>query len=189
MLASNLSDLLIGVVLILVLSASMSTLSSLVIASSSTVTLDFLKPMLPSKVRGGTQVVVIKVLCAAFVALSVIIALSPNSLITTLMSLSWGALAGSFLGPFFYGLFWRKATMLSVWASFIWGIGVTTVNFFLQLTAPTTAGAIAIAGSLIVVPLVSFVTPKLPKERVDDAFACYDKEVKTRSRYALSQEE
>ena len=43
MLGDCLPDILIGVVMILVLSASMSTLSSLVIASSSTFTLDFIK--------------------------------------------------------------------------------------------------------------------------------------------------
>lgn len=189
MLAANLPDLLIGIVLVLVLSASMSTLSALVLTSASTVTLDFLKPMLPEKLHGRTQMMVIKGLCAAFVALSVIIALSPNNLITTLMSLSWGALAGSFLGPFIYGLFWRRTTMLSVWVSFVWGIGLTTLNFFMKFTAPTTAGALAIAGSLLVVPLVSLVTPRLSPERVEDAFACYDRQVTTRSRYALSLED
>ena len=187
MLAHSLSDLLIGVVLILVLSASMSTLSSLVITSSSTVTLDVLRPLFPQVFTTGRQVRIIKVLCAAFVALSVIIALSPNSLITTLMSLSWGALAGSFLGPFIYGLYWKRTTTLSVWASFLWGIGVTGINFFFPFTAPTMAGAIAIVGSLAVVPLVSLITPRLPQERIDDAFACYEQKVTARSRFVLPE--
>jgi SSS family solute:Na+ symporter len=104
MLSKSLPDILIGVVLILVLSASMSTLSSLVLASSSTVALDFLKPLFPSVVRNGRRIHIVKLLCAAFILLSVALALIPNSLITTLMSLSWGALAGSFLGPFLYAL-------------------------------------------------------------------------------------
>ena len=187
MLAHSLSDLLIGVVLILVLSASMSTLSSLVITSSSTVTLDVLRPLFPQVFTTGRQVRIIKVLCAAFVVLSVIIALSPNSLITTLMSLSWGALAGSFLGPFIYGLYWKRTTTLSVWASFLWGIGVTGINFFFPFTAPTMAGAIAIVGSLAVVPLVSLITPRLPQERIDDAFACYEQKVTARSRFVLPE--
>ena len=189
MLAASLSDLLIGVVLILVLSASMSTLSSLVITSSSTITLDVLRPLFPRIFTTGRQVVIIKALCAAFVALSVIIALSPNNLITTLMSLSWGALAGSFLGPFVYGLYWKKTTALSVWASFLWGIGVTGYNFLFPFAAPTMAGAIAIVGSLAVVPLVSLITPALSRERIEDAFACYDQRVTARSRFVLPEGE
>ncbi|PWM21517.1 MAG: hypothetical protein DBX44_08435 [Oscillospiraceae bacterium] len=133
--------------------------------------------------------VIIKALCAAFVALSVIIALSPNNLITTLMSLSWGALAGSFLGPFVYGLYWKKTTALSVWASFLWGIGVTGYNFLFPFAAPTMAGAIAIVGSLAVVPLVSLITPALSRERIEDAFACYDQRVTARSRFVLPEGE
>ena len=103
-----------------------------------------------------------KVLCVAFILLSVVLALNPTNLITTLMSLSWGALAGAFLGPFLYGLFWKGVTKASVWASFAVGIGITVSNLFLKFAAPTTAGAIAILSSLLVVPVVSWVTPKLP---------------------------
>ncbi|MEG2174708.1 MAG: sodium:solute symporter [Oscillospiraceae bacterium] len=188
MLSSCLSDLLIGVVLILVLSASMSTLSSLVIASSSTVTLDFLRPMFPV-LTNGRKVRIIKVLCAVFVALSVVIALSPNNLISSLMSLSWGALAGSFLGPLLYGLFWRRTTTASVWASFATGIGLTGANFFFKFMQPTSAGALAILASLVVVPLVSLITRPMPVERVDDAFACYNQTVMTRSCFVLNDDE
>ncbi|RGB67264.1 sodium:solute symporter family transporter [Provencibacterium massiliense] len=187
MLAESLPNILIGVVIILVLSASMSTLSSLVIASSSTFTLDFLKGFLLKDLRQSAQVGVIKFLCGFFILLSVLIALNPNSLITTLMSLSWGALAGSFLGPFLYGLFWRGTTRLSVWASFATGIGINVLNLVHPFTAPTTAGAISIVASLIVVPLVSLITPKLPREHVDHAFSCYDEKVAVSHKLALEE--
>lgn len=187
MLAGTLPDILIGVVMILVLSASMSTLSSLVIASSSTFTLDFLKGIWFKNMKSKTQVVLIKSLCAAFILVSVIIALNPNSLITALMSLSWGALAGAFLGPFLYGLFWKGVTKGAVWASFVTGVGITGVNFFVEFTAPTNAGAIAIVASLIVVPLVSLVTPKLPKKHVEESFSCYDEEVSAKHKFALDE--
>lgn len=174
MLASCLPDILIGVVLILVLSASMSTLSSLVIASSSTLTLDLVKGLFIKNMTVKQQVLLIKCLCAVFVIISAAIALNPLNLITTLMSLSWGALAGAFLGPFLYGLFWKGATKASVWASFVTGIGITGANLFLKFTEPTMAGAIAIVASLIVVPLVSWITPKLSPEHVEDAFSCYN---------------
>ena len=94
--------------------------------------------------RPKTQVLIIKALCGAFILLSVIIALNPNNLITTLMSISWGALAGAFLGPFLYGLFWKKATKASVWASFVVGVGITVANFFLEFTTPIAGGALSL---------------------------------------------
>ena len=188
MLANSLPDVLIGIVIILVLSASMSTLSSLVIASSSTFTLDFLKGICLKNLKPKSELMIIKCLCAFFILLSVVIALNPNNLITTLMSLSWGALAGSFLGAFLYGLFWKKATRASVWASFVTGIGINVANLFLHFTAPTMAGAISIVASLIVVPLVSLITPKLDQKFVEEAFSCYDEKVPVAQKVALTEE-
>lgn len=188
MLGSCLPDLLIGVVLILVLSASMSTLSSLVITSSSTFTLDFLKALWFKDMKPKTQVIIIKLLCACFVLLSVLIAVNPNSMITTLMSLSWGALAGAFLGPFLYGLFWRGVTRASVWVSFAAGILITGLNLVFPFAPPTTAGAIAIVASLVIVPLVSLVTPKLSAQHIEDTFACYNEAVTVPHKFMLKQD-
>lgn len=187
MLQSALPDILIGVVMILVLSASMSTLSSLVIASSSTFTLDFLKEIWFPNMKPKTQMVIIRSLCAGFVLLSVIIAMNPINLITSLMSLSWGALAGAFLGPFLYGLFWKGVTRAAVWASFAVGVLLPASNLFLNFTSPTNAGAISILASLVVVPLVSLVTPKLKKELVEDAFSCYKEPVTVSHVVALEE--
>lgn len=191
MLSSNLSDLLIGIVLILVLSASMSTLSSLVITSSSTFVLDFIKPLMRknSSEESKSEVVMIKVLCAFFIVLSAVIALRPNSLITTLMSLSWGALAGAFLGPFMYGLYMKRATVASVWASFIFGIGISTVNLFTHTVPQTAAGAVSIVASIIIVPLVSLITKKPDDAIVQDAFACYEEKTLARQVKFLSETE
>ncbi len=189
MIQGNLSDLLIGVVVILVLSASMSTLSSLVIASSSTFTLDFLKPLFKQKMNGKEQVRTIRLLCGLFVLISVIIALRPNSLITSLMSLSWGTLAGCFLGPFIFGLFWKKTTAAGVWAGLICGIGINVSNLFLTFTTPTSAGALSMILSLLIVPLISLVTPKLPRNFVEESFACYDEKVMAAHRMVLNEDE
>lgn len=191
MLSSNLSDILIGIVLILVLSASMSTLSSLVITSSSTFVLDFIKPLIKNKAEteGKNELVVIKLLCAFFIVLSAVIALNPNSIITTLMSLSWGALAGAFLGPFMYGLYMKKVTVASVWASFILGIGISTVNLFTHTVSPTTAGALSIIASIIIVPLVSSVTKKPDEKLVEDAFMCYEQKAVSKQVKFLNESE
>lgn len=74
-----------------------------------------------------------------------------------------GALAGAFLGPFFWGLFSGKISKASVWVSFILGVGLTTSNMFIGFIAsPINCGAIAMLLSLVVVPLVSLFTPKVP---------------------------
>ena len=189
MLSTCLPDVLIGIVVVLVLSASMSTLSSLVIASSSTFILDFLKGLWLKNLRPKAEVLLIKVLCGVFVVLSVIIAMNPNNLISSLMSLSWGALAGSFLGPFLYGLFWKRTTRAAVWASFITGIGINVVNLLFPFAAPTAAGAISIVASLIVVPVVSLVTPKLPAQQVEDAFSCYEETIGAPHKFVLEEDE
>ena len=130
----TLPDVLIALVVLLVLSASMSTLASLVLTSSSTMTLDLIyrdKKALPGEVEEGTiddlvaekierrKVVVMRVLIMFFIAISLLIALNPPTFIAQLMGISWGALAGAFLAPFMLGLYWRGTTRASVWACFI----------------------------------------------------------------------
>lgn len=185
---STLPDILIGIVIVLVLSASMSTLSSLVLTSSSTLTLDFIKGTLIKDMKEKTQLIVMRALIAFFIILSVVIALNPPTFIAQLMGISWGALAGAFLAPFMYGLYSKKITKASVWASFIVGVGLTVSNMFFNFIAsPINAGAIAMVASLIVVPLVSLITPKMKKETVDDIFSCYDQKVTVTEKNSLGE--
>ena len=175
---STLPDILIGVVVVLVLSASMSTLSSLVLTSSSTLTLDCIKGNLVKKMSEKTQVVVMQVLIVFFIVLSVVIALDPPTFIAQLMGISWGALAGAFLAPFMYGLYWKKVTPMAVWASFICGVGITISNMYLKyIASPINAGAVAMIAGLIIVPIVSLITPKMDQKKVDEIFKCYDEKV------------
>ena len=175
---SSLPDILIGIVVVLVLSASMSTLASLVLTSSSTLTLDFLKDNVIKDISEKKQVRTMQVLIVFFIVVSVVIALDPPTFIAQLMGISWGALAGAFLAPFLYGLYWRGVTRAAVWASFIAGVGITVSNMFLHyIASPINAGAIAMIAGLVVVPVVSVVTPKLKKDRVEDIFSCYEEKV------------
>ena len=183
------SDLLIGLVMVLVLSASMSTLASLVLTSSSTMTLDLIyrdKKSVAGEVEDGAiddvvaekverrKVVIMRVLIIFFIAISVLIALNPPTFIAQLMGISWGALAGAFLAPFMLGLYWRGATTASVWACFIWGVGITVVNMLLgNPINPINCGAIAMLGGFPVVLIVSLVSPKLPQQDVKWIFQCY----------------
>lgn len=175
---STLPDILIGVVIVLVLSASMSTLASLVLTSSSTLTLDFLKDNVMKNMSEKKQVRTMQILIVFFIIVSVIMALDPPTFIAQLMGISWGALAGAFLAPFLYGLYWKGVTRAAVWASFAAGVGITVSNMFLHyIASPINAGAVAMIAGLVVVPVVSFITPKLPKEHTEELFTCYEEKV------------
>lgn len=191
MLQDTLPEVLIGVVVVLVLSASMSTLSALVLTSSSTLTIDLIKPNVKKEMDDKKQVFIMRILIAAFIIISVLIALNPNAYISTLMSISWGALAGAFLAPFMYGLFSKKITKVAVWTSFITGVGITVVHtcifslgFFpeatkaaaslkINMASPINAGVIAMVAGLIVVPIVSALTKVKDPEKVEEIFTCY----------------
>ncbi len=175
---STLPDILIGIVIVLVLSASMSTLSSLVLTSASTLTLDFIKDNIVKKMDDKKQLLYIRVLIVFFIVISVVLALDPPTFIAQLMGISWGALAGAFLAPFLYGLYWKGVTKAGVWASYICGVGITVANMFFKfIESPINAGALAMVAGLIVTPLVSLITPKMNKKMVEDVFTCYDKPV------------
>ncbi len=182
---SNLSPALIALVVILVLSASMSTLSSLVIASSSTLTIDFLKDNFIKDMSEKKQVSCIRILVVVFIAISAIIALiqykSSVTFIAQLMGISWGALAGAFLAPFLYALYWKGTTRIACWVSFAFGSILMLANMFARSSFPTimqspiNCGAIAMLVGLVLVPVVSWVTPKMDNAWMEQVFSCYDK--------------
>lgn len=187
---STLPDLLIGIVIVLVLSASMSTLSSLVLTSSSTLTLDFIKGTVVKDMDEKKQLLWMRILLVFFVVVSVVLALDPPVFIAQLMGISWGALAGAFLAPFLYGLYCKWVTKAAVWASFACGIGITVSNmFFKYIASPINAGAVAMIAGLAVVPLVSLVTPKMQKEKTQSLFSCYEEKVTVEQKLVLTDEE
>ena len=185
---STLPDILIGIVIVLVLSASMSTLSSLVLTSSSTLTLDLIKGNIVKDMDEKKQLLCMRIMLVFFVVISVIIALDPPTFIAQLMGISWGALAGAFLAPFLYGLYWKGVTKAAVWASFACGVGITVANMFIKFIAsPINAGAVAMVAGLIVVPVVSWITPKMKREEVDEAFECLEETVVVRKKRSIEE--
>ena len=177
---SGLPDILIGVVVILVLSASMSTLSSLVLEEKK-------------------QLLIMRWLIVLFILISVIIALiqykSNVTFIAQLMGISWGAMAGAFLAPFLYGLYWRKTTTFACWVNFIFSVGFMFANMLVRpalpkvLQSPINAGAFCMLIGLVIVPVVSVITPKPDEALVADAFSSYSKKVLVQQTEALSDEE
>lgn len=188
---SNMGDVMIGIVIVLVFAASISTLASLVMASASTLTLDFLKGNIVKKMSDKTQLLLIRSLIVVFITISSIIAIyqynmaltGQQTFIAQLMGISWGALAGSFLAPFLYGLYWRKVSKISVWCCFIFSTVLMILNILFRssfpaiLQSPINAGAFAMLAGLVIVPLVSLFTKAPEKTDVDNCFSCYEQTV------------
>lgn len=202
----TLPDLMIGIVIILVLSASMSTLSSLVLTSGSTLTLDIIVPARSVKgkqMSEKSQLLSIRLLVVFFIIVSSILAIvqakSSVTFIAQLMGISWGALAGAFLAPFLYGLYWKRTTNAAVWVSFIVGVLIMCGCMFCTFTgqefispfftSPINAGVLAMVAGLIIVPVVSLFTRVKDKEEVEKMFNCYEKEVTVRALTSLMDEE
>ncbi len=180
----NLSDILIAIVVILVLSASMSTLSSLVLTSSSTITLDFIEPIRKKGLQEKSKLSIMRIFVVFFIAVSAVIAIvqakSSVTFIAQLMGISWGALAGAFLAPFILGLYWKKVTKPAVFVNFIWGAGFMVLNMLCpqifpdMIKSPINAGVVAMVGGFVIVPVVSILTQKtLDKNSVEKMFECY----------------
>jgi len=167
-----LPDALIGLIVILVLSASMSTLSSLVLVSSSAISLDLVKGTLFPDMKKENVMALMRVLCGIFVICSFLVAVTPNSILS-LMSFSWGTIAGAFLAPFLYGLYWKRTTKIGAWAGFIGGFAVSlagAVIYKMDAAVAPNIGAVAMVASLIIVPVVSLITEKMPQKRIDEIF-------------------
>lgn len=173
MLNSALPTVMMGVLLVLILSASMSTLSSVVITSSSSISIDLVKGKVAPNMSDKDTVGLMRILCVVFVGLSFAIAAFKPKEIITLMSFSWGTLAGTFLGPYVWGLYSKGTTRVGAWTGMICGfltsIVPAVVSGFNQMYAPT-FGMIAMIVSLIITPLVSRCTPKYDSEFLKGIF-------------------
>lgn len=193
---SGLSPALIGLVVILVLSASMSTLSSLVMASSSTLTLDVIKGHVVKDLDEKKQIFIMRALIVVFIVVSVILAIiqykSNVTFIAQLMGVSWGALAGAFLAPFLFGLYWKKTTKAACYASFVFGSGLMVANMLFRssfpvlLQSPINAGAAAMLAGFVIVPVVSVFTKKPEDKWVKETFDCYNKKIEVSVKQSLN---
>ena len=191
------SDAMMGLIIVLVFAASISTLSSLVMTSASTLTLDLLKGHVIKKMSDGKQLIIIRTLIVVFIFLSSAIAISQyNSsvnFIAQLMGISWGALAGAFLAPFLYGLYWKRTSKAAIWCNFMFSSCVMILNVLFRdsfpalLQSPINAGAFCMLAGLIIVPVVSSFTKAPAKAAVENCFSCYEEKVTVKMSEALGE--
>lgn len=193
----DLAPIIVATVIVLVLSASMSTLSSLVLTSSSTLTLDVIKPVVLKKKKFTDKhsVFIMRMLIVFFIVLSATIAILKDTVwkdsvfIAQMMGVSWGALAGAFLAPFLYGLFWKKGTRAAVVSCFVFGTGLEIIQLCISVgwfkftdnvlsfvfTNSLYSGVFAMVGGLVIFPIVSLFTKKTRPENCDKKFECFNK--------------
>ena len=189
------TPLLLSLVIVLVLAASMSTLSSIVLTSSTTLTLDLIGELRGGKIDEKKQIVAIRALILVFIVISAIIAIFQYkyniAFIAQLMGLSWGAMAGAFLGPYLYGLYSKHVTVPAVWTSFVFGVGLMLMNMFFKssfpgwLQSPINCGAFVMLASLAIVPLVSAMTKAPDASFVEGIFSCYEQTVTVPARASI----
>lgn len=174
--------ILLAVIMILLLSASMSTLEAVVLTSASAVAVDLIPALRKKKMKPENQMILTRILCLAFVACSFIFATQNIPIIVSLMSFSWGVVSGCFIGPYIWGLFSKKITKIGAYAGMIAGlltVGITTLvititdNFTAAAKLSPEMGVAAMAVSLVVVPVVSLITKNKDKQRVEEIFECY----------------
>lgn len=190
MITNNLPSALLGLVVVLLFSASMSTLAALSLSSSSTVTMDFVKGYIKRDLPEKNTNILLRCLCLVFVALSAVFAIFEVDAIVTLMSLSWGVLAGCFIGPYVLGLYSKKMNKAGAYASIIASLLVTFVLIlalgyglssdgisFGQAIKTGVArspfiGVVSMAVSMVVTPVFSLIFKKLnPSQKtIDVAF-------------------
>ena len=172
------------------------TLSSLVIASASTVVVDLVGSY--KELEEKKRMWLLRGLIVAFIVISAALAIfqiyGPEKLtndIASLMGISWGAISGAFIGPFLYGLYWKKTTNASVWTSFISGVVLAILCMILKMAGVGNdgtffgvfvsdsiyMGVVAMLFSLIIVPVVSLFTKKPDQDMVNDLFKCYESSV------------
>lgn len=195
---ATLPSVIIAIVIVLVLSASMSTLSSLVLTSSSTFTLDVIEPAAKSEIPEKKKVTIMRIFILFFILISAIIAVIKDShpeltFIAQMMGVSWGALAGAFLAPFMYGLYWKGVTKASCFVCFGWGTILMIIQMYISLAgvdvtgwgpflgyifaSSVRSGVIAMIGGLIIVPVVSLFTRKEDPAAMEKVFSCYEQRV------------
>ncbi len=185
---ANFPGAMLGLIMVLVLSASMSTLSSLSLSGSSALIIDGYKGYVNKNASENNIKTILRLVCLVFVAVSALLAVFRVDAIVTLMSISWGTLAGCFMGPYIYGLYSKKTTSTAAMVSVISGLVVTFVLIIVfgsttdgvsgfsgimkaGISRAPLIGVLTMAFSMIITPVVSIFTKKPDKEHIEKCFS------------------
>ncbi len=172
LLSAYLPEGLLAVIMLLVLSASMSTLASMVLVSSSAITIDLYKGYMHRDVGEKQSVAMMRILSAVFILGSYLISKLQIGFIVTLMSLSWGVLSGAFLAPYVLGIYSRRVTKAGAYAGLYSGAAAAIIlTMLLGADRSPLAASVAMIIPFAVVPAVSAFTPKVPQDIVDRVFS------------------
>ena len=182
----TLGIILLAIIMILLLSASMSTLQSVVLTSASAVAVDLIPAVSKKEISGKKQMLLTRILCLAFVACSFVFATQNIPIIVNLMSFSWGIVSGCFIGPYIWGLFSKKITKIGAYAGILAGlltVGGTTLvitlhsGFSAAASKSPEMGVAAMAISFVIVPIASLLSKpkKTDRERAEEIFTCFNK--------------
>ena len=173
--------ILLALIMVLLLSASMSTLEAVVLTSASAVAVDLIPAVRKKEIEPKHQMLLTRILCLVFVACSFIFATQNIPIIVSLMSFSWGIVSGCFIGPYLWGLFSKKITKIGAYAGIISGLltvgGATLVitltsSFGKAVSMSPEMGVSAMIISSVTVPLVSIFTKnnEREQERMEEIF-------------------
>ena len=149
---ANLPTILLGVVLVLLISASVSTLSSVTLTACSTVTMDLVKDRIKKNLSENQMGTISRVLCLLFVVASYFIANSDTPILE-MMSYSWGIISGSFLAPYALALYCKKLNRAGAWCGMLGGFAIALMPVVAKLfinnwQAPFGLGAMMNQGPL-----------------------------------------
>ena len=145
------------IILVLILSASMSTLAALVLISSSSLVKDFYAGFVNKNISDKGLTGFMRIGSVLFIIISVIIALIKPESIVAILGISWGAVGSFFLGPFVWGLFNKNMNKFGALSSAFIGLSVCIILFIIWgPSSSPQAGTIGMIVSFAINPLFSY---------------------------------
>lgn len=181
---SSLPTVLLGVIIVLLLSASVSTLCSITLSAGSALSIDLVSVKVKKDMTDTQKGKLTKVFCVLFIILSYVVA-NTKTPILDMMSYSWGIISGSFLAPYVLALYYKGLNKYGAWAGIFTGFciaivpagckvlnlcGVTADPVLKLMAQGPLYACIAMLASIVMCLLVSVITKKKSEKEVSDFF-------------------
>lgn len=181
---SSLPTVLLGVIIVLLLSASVSTLCSITLSAGSALSIDLVSVKIKKDMTDAKKGKLTKIFCVLFIILSYVVA-NTKTPILDMMSYSWGIISGSFLAPYVLALYYKGLNKYGAWAGILTGFCIAIIpagSKILNLCGVSAAlvlklmsqgplyACIAMLCSVAMCILVSALTKKKSEKEVSDFF-------------------